>query len=162
RQPVDWRCFSRPAALRRSLSPPGTFRYRRSWITSRWSANSGSLLIAAQAYQAVLQEPVVGRRTYRGWIDERDPVSHGPTLAQAQYLDLQSRLDALARSAYMSGPGAGLEVVLGARSMTDLNERIQFLAAATEQDSILATQVGGVATTLGQRKSHLQTLLARQ
>jgi peptidoglycan hydrolase CwlO-like protein len=82
--------------------------------------------------------------------------------AQAQYLDLQSRLDALARNAYMSGPGAGLEVVLGARSMTDLNERIQFLAAATEQDSILATQVGGVATSLGQRKSHLQTLLSRR
>lgn len=112
---------------------------------------------------AKLQEKVaVARRAFDSVGVQLVGVRTDYDQAQAQYLDLQSRLDALARNAYMSGPGAGLEVVLGAQSMTDLNDRVQFLAAATQQDSILAMQVGGVATTLGQRKSHLQALLGRR
>ena len=40
-------------------------------------------------------------------------------LTQADYDRLQGKVDAIARSAYMNGPGANLEMLLGASSMGD-------------------------------------------
>lgn len=82
--------------------------------------------------------------------------------AQNQYNGLREQLDALARSAYMEGPGGGLEVILGANSMSDLNDRVQFVQQISQVDASVAHQVAGVAAQLGQEQAGLDDLLRQR
>ena len=82
---------------------------------------------------------------------------------QASYQDIQSQLDARAVNAYMFGPQAGLEVLLGASSAGDLNDRVGFLDALAGSDSTLAHRTADAAVRLGRvQASRLQLLRAKQ
>ena len=48
---------------------------------------------------------------------------------------LQGRLDERARAAYITGPAAVLDAVLGAESLTDMSDRLTFLDVLARQDS---------------------------
>jgi murein DD-endopeptidase MepM/ murein hydrolase activator NlpD len=48
---------------------------------------------------------------------------------------LQGRLDQRARAAYITGPAAILEAVLGAESLTEMSDRVTFLDVLARQDS---------------------------
>jgi murein DD-endopeptidase MepM/ murein hydrolase activator NlpD len=48
---------------------------------------------------------------------------------------LQGRLDERARAAYVTGPAAVLDAVLGAESLTDMSDRLTFLDVLARQDS---------------------------
>jgi peptidoglycan LD-endopeptidase LytH len=48
---------------------------------------------------------------------------------------LQGRLDERARAAYITGPAAVLEAVLGAESLTEMSDRVTFLDVLARQDS---------------------------
>jgi peptidoglycan hydrolase CwlO-like protein len=84
------------------------------------------------------------------------------SMDQSQYDELQGHIDTLARQAYMEGPGANLETLLGASSMNDLNDRLEFMSVIGNQDSVLARQVQGVATSLDAQKTQLDGLQSKQ
>ncbi|HEV8572118.1 MAG TPA: peptidoglycan DD-metalloendopeptidase family protein [Actinomycetota bacterium] len=48
---------------------------------------------------------------------------------------LQGRLDERARAAYVTGPAAILEAILGAESLTEMSDRVTFLDVLARQDS---------------------------
>jgi peptidoglycan hydrolase CwlO-like protein len=83
-------------------------------------------------------------------------------LTQADYDRLQGQVDAIARQAYMNGPGANLEMLLGASSMGDLNDRLEYMSSVSLESSTLANEAQSAASTLGDRKQTLDHLLARQ
>jgi len=83
-------------------------------------------------------------------------------LTQADYDRLQGQVDDIARQAYMSGPGSGLEMLLGATSMGDLNDRMEYMSSVSLESSTLANEAQAAASQLGDRKQGLDHLLARQ
>ena len=83
-------------------------------------------------------------------------------LTQADYDRLQGQVDSIARQAYMNGPGANLEMLLGASSMGDLNDRLEYMSSISLESSTLANEAQSAASQLGNRKQSLDHLLARQ
>ena len=58
--------------------------------------------------------------------------------AQARYDEIRSRLEERAAQAFIAGPASDLEIFLGATSMDDLSDRMQFVDAVTQADATLA------------------------
>ena len=56
----------------------------------------------------------------------------GLASARSAYDDAQGRLDQQARQAYMFGPALGLEAILGASSLADLSDRVEFVATRAD------------------------------
>jgi peptidoglycan hydrolase CwlO-like protein len=82
--------------------------------------------------------------------------------ARLRYESLRHRLDQRAADAYMEGPGTGLEVLLGASSLGDFSDRLQFLDSVTQHDSDLANNVQTLANQLHQRETVLNKVLEKQ
>ena len=55
--------------------------------------------------------------------------------ARSAYDDAQGRLDQQARQAYMFGPALGLEAVLGADSLADLSDRMEFVETVSRSQA---------------------------
>lgn len=70
----------------------------------------------------------------------------------------QEQLDQRARVAYETGPGTGLEFILGSTSLTDLNDRLQIVNSAAQSDTDLIDQIQRKKARLAARQIELQTL----
>ena len=81
--------------------------------------------------------------------------------AQAQYVGLQDQLEQRAREAYITGPGSGIEFLLGATSIADLSARMEYVNALSQEDADLATQVQNVRNTLAAKKEDQEKLQAK-
>jgi len=104
----------------------------------------------------------VAQQSFDGVTTQLISLREALSLDQAQYDELQGHIDALARQAYMEGPAANIESLLGASSMNDLNDRMEFMSVIGNQDAILARQVQGLTTTLDAQKTQLEGLQSRQ
>ncbi len=82
--------------------------------------------------------------------------------ARAEYERLRARLDRRAHRAYMEGPGTELEFLLGATSLVDLSDRLEFLNAVTGTDADLAARVQNLEYRLSVRERRLAALAAQQ
>ena len=82
--------------------------------------------------------------------------------AQAEYQGLKSDLEKRARQAYITGPGSGLEFLLGATSIADLSARMEYVNALSQEDADLATEVQNVRNTLAARKEDQEKLQAKR
>jgi murein DD-endopeptidase MepM/ murein hydrolase activator NlpD len=82
--------------------------------------------------------------------------------AQAQYQGLKSDLEERARQAYITGPGSGLEFLLGATSIADLSARMEYVNALSQEDADLATEVQNVRNTLAAQKEDQEKLQAKR
>ncbi|MFL5790071.1 MAG: hypothetical protein ACJ76A_01080, partial [Actinomycetota bacterium] len=60
--------------------------------------------------------------------------------AQARYERIRSQLEDRAAQAFIAGPASDLEIFLGATSMDDLSDRMEFVDAVTQSDAALAQQ----------------------
>jgi murein DD-endopeptidase MepM/ murein hydrolase activator NlpD len=78
--------------------------------------------------------------------------------AQAEYQGLQADLEARARQAYITGPGSGLEFLLGATSIADLSSRMEYVNALSQEDADLATEVQNLRNTLAAKKQAQERL----
>jgi murein DD-endopeptidase MepM/ murein hydrolase activator NlpD len=78
--------------------------------------------------------------------------------AQAEYQDLKADLEERARQAYITGPGSGLEFLLGATSIVDLSARMEYVNALSQEDADLATEVQNVRNTLAAKKEDQEKL----
>ena len=81
---------------------------------------------------------------------------------QTRYDSLRSDLDQRAAYSYMQGAGTGLEMVLGAQSVNEFTDRLEFLDSVQQHDADLALQVQGLADQLHERETVLNRLLAKQ
>ena len=81
--------------------------------------------------------------------------------AQAEYQGLKADLEKRARQAYITGPGSGLEFLLGATSIADLSARMEYVNALSQEDADLATEVQNVRNTLAAKKEDQEKLQAR-
>jgi peptidoglycan hydrolase CwlO-like protein len=81
--------------------------------------------------------------------------------ARERYLNLRARLDERARIAYMEGPGNSLEFLLGATSLADLSDRVEFVDALTQTDADLANEVQNVKNELAAQAKQQAKLQAR-
>jgi peptidoglycan hydrolase CwlO-like protein len=68
--------------------------------------------------------------------------------ARLRYTDLRTQLNARAREAYISGPGNNLDFFLGATSLADLSDRVEFIDALTQTDADLANEVENLKNDL--------------
>jgi murein DD-endopeptidase MepM/ murein hydrolase activator NlpD len=78
--------------------------------------------------------------------------------AQAEYQGLQADLEARARQAYITGPGSGLEFLLGATSIADLSSRMEYVNALSQEDADLATEVQNLRNALAAKKQEQERL----
>jgi murein DD-endopeptidase MepM/ murein hydrolase activator NlpD len=83
-------------------------------------------------------------------------------VTQARYDAVAGRLNERAHDAYIEGPGSGLEFILGAKSLTDLSDRVTFLDAVQQSDADLATQVEILATQLEVEAARMEKLEFKQ
>jgi murein DD-endopeptidase MepM/ murein hydrolase activator NlpD len=81
--------------------------------------------------------------------------------AQSEYQGLKSDLEERARQAYITGPGSGLEFLLGATSIADLSARMEYVNALSQEDADLATEVQNVRNTLAAKKEDQEKLQAK-
>ena len=82
--------------------------------------------------------------------------------AKARYERIRARLNDRAVQAFMFGPGSGLEFVLGATSLSDLSDRIEFVDVVAQSDAGLAQQVANLEAALKIQENDLQQLEAAQ
>src|SRR5437867_1742487 len=61
--------------------------------------------------------------------------------AQARYERILAQLNERAVQAFMSGPASNLDWILGATSLVDLSDRVEFVDAVSQSDADLAAQV---------------------
>jgi len=78
--------------------------------------------------------------------------------AREEYARLRGQLDERAREAYMSGPGDNIEFLLGATSLADLSDRVEFVDALSQTDIDLANQVENLRNDLADRQAEEQDL----
>jgi peptidoglycan hydrolase CwlO-like protein len=70
----------------------------------------------------------------------------------------QDQLNQRARVAYENGPGSGLDFLLGAVSMTDLNDRLQIVENAAQSDTDLIASLDQQRLALGDKQLKLKAL----
>src|SRR6266508_3864241 len=82
--------------------------------------------------------------------------------ANRRFQAVLSRLNERVREAYMQGPGSPVEFLLGATSLADLSDRLEFVDALAQSDSDLADQVQNLKNQLSAQARNQQRLQARQ
>jgi peptidoglycan hydrolase CwlO-like protein len=87
--------------------------------------------------------------------------------ARQRYANLRARLDARARAAFINGPGNSIDFFLGATSLADLSDRVEFVDALTQTDADLANEVENlrndlVAQANAQKKLQIKAAKAYQ
>lgn len=81
--------------------------------------------------------------------------------ARARYSELRAQLDARAAEAYMEGPGTALEFLLGASTLADLSDRVEFVDAVSQTDADLANDVENLRNELAAQEASQERLQAR-
>ena len=82
--------------------------------------------------------------------------------ARAKYERIRARLNQRAAEVYIAGPGSGLEFLLGATSIADLSDRVEFMGAIAESDAELARAVENLENELEADEAELEILKAEQ
>jgi peptidoglycan hydrolase CwlO-like protein len=81
--------------------------------------------------------------------------------ARLRYTDLRAQLNARAREAYISGPGTSIDFFLGATSLADLSDRVEFIDALTQTDADLANEVENLKNDLAAQANAQKKLQAK-
>ncbi len=82
--------------------------------------------------------------------------------AQARYEELRARLQGLTRTAYMEGPLAPVDALLGATSFDDLLNRYQYLDSLQAANAKVADQAAAQAARLSSTQHQLDTLVSQE
>ena len=82
--------------------------------------------------------------------------------AQARYEEIRAQLNDRAVQAFMSGPGSSLEMVLGATSLDDLSDRLEYVDAVAQSDADLAQEVANLQAALEVEAQNLEQLRVQQ
>jgi murein DD-endopeptidase MepM/ murein hydrolase activator NlpD len=96
--------------------------------------------------------------TRREIIDTRVRIEAG----EREYASLRGRLNERAVDVFVGGPATYLDFLLGASSMIDLSDRVEFLDAVQRRDADLSNDVQNTLADLEIARSDLEEMLARQ
>lgn len=80
--------------------------------------------------------------------------------ATARYRALQTRLAERVRDLFIQGPGGAAEFLLGATSLSDLSDRVEFSSAVARSDADLATGVANLRNRLDAQAERQAQLVA--
>jgi peptidoglycan LD-endopeptidase LytH len=83
-------------------------------------------------------------------------------LAKARYDRIVDRLNQRAVEAYMQGPASSLDLLLGARTISDLTDRLAYADALARSDADLAVDVANRRNILTALKAELEVKRARK
>jgi murein DD-endopeptidase MepM/ murein hydrolase activator NlpD len=82
--------------------------------------------------------------------------------ARDRYDTIAKRLNDRAAQAFIQGPGSNFDFLLGATSMSDLSDRMEFVNVIAESDAELAQQVENVRNELMADESEIEDLQAQR
>jgi len=82
--------------------------------------------------------------------------------ARAEYQATRARIDEMARTEYMQGPGSAIEVILGATSFSNLLDRFQFVSDIGQQQQNLGEELQLIEVQLRARSHKLAGLVSEQ
>ncbi len=82
--------------------------------------------------------------------------------ARARYRSIVTQLNERARAAFIQGPASSWEFLLGATSMLDLSDRIEYVDAIATSDADLATEVQNTKRVLSAKEQNLEKLQSAQ
>jgi murein DD-endopeptidase MepM/ murein hydrolase activator NlpD len=82
--------------------------------------------------------------------------------ARDRYDTIVTRLNDRAAQAFIQGPGSNFDFLLGATSMSDLSDRMEFVNVVAESDAELAQQVENVRNELMADESEIEDLQAQR
>ena len=82
--------------------------------------------------------------------------------ARATYEATVTQLNERAKAAFIQGPGSNFEFLLGATSMLDLSDRLEYMDVIATSDVDLATQVQNTKNVLSTKEKNLARLQAAQ
>jgi peptidoglycan hydrolase CwlO-like protein len=98
-------------------------------------------LDALSAEAAILAQKVdEARARYEQITEEYRQIQSDLDDARQRYADLREQLNERARAAYINGPGNSIDFLLGATSLADLSDRVEFVDALTQTDADLANE----------------------
>jgi murein DD-endopeptidase MepM/ murein hydrolase activator NlpD len=115
------------------------------------SRQAGALAAKVDVAQGRWEQITEQLRTTRGELEA----------ARVEYARLRGQLDERAREAYMNGPGDNFEFLLGATSLADLSDRVEFVDALSQTDADLANQVANLRNDLAAQQAEEQDLQAK-
>jgi murein DD-endopeptidase MepM/ murein hydrolase activator NlpD len=82
--------------------------------------------------------------------------------ARSRYDEVRERLNERAAAAFIEGPGSDLEFLLGASTLAELSDRVEFVDAVAESDAALAQEVENLANQLMADEAELNRLRREQ
>jgi peptidoglycan hydrolase CwlO-like protein len=121
-------------------------------VLDRLSAEAAAIAMQIDEHQAVYDQVTAQLQQTKVELDA----------AKQRFQAVLGRLNERVREAYMQGPGTPVEFLLGATSLADLSDRLEFVNALAQSDSDLADQVQNLKNELSARARNQQRLRARQ
>jgi len=121
-------------------------------VLDRLSAEAAAIAMQLDEHQAIYEQVTTQLQQTRVELDA----------ANRRFQAVLSRLNERVREAFMQGPGSPVEFLLGATSLADLSDRLEFVDALAQSDSDLADQVQNLKNQLSAQARNQQRLQARQ
>jgi peptidoglycan hydrolase CwlO-like protein len=111
---------------------------RQQAVLDELSADAAAMADRLQAAESRLELITQQLMQTRGQLSE----------VRDRYDELQGQLDDRLRHTYMNGPGSSIEFLLGAASLADLSDRLEYVDAVARTDNDLATRVENLRNDL--------------
>ena len=121
-------------------------------VLDRLSAEAAAIAMQIDEHQAIYEQVTAQLEQTQVELDA----------ASRRYHAVLGRLNERVREAFMQGPGSPVEFLLGATSLADLSDRLEFVDALAQSDSDLADQVQNLKNELSAQARNQQRLQARQ
>jgi peptidoglycan hydrolase CwlO-like protein len=121
-------------------------------VLDRLSAEAAAIAMQIDEHQAIYEQVTAQLQQTQVELEAANDRFHA----------LLGRLNERLREAFMQGPGSPVEFLLGATSLADLSDRLEFVDALAQSDSDLADQVQNLKNELSAKARNQQRLRARQ
>jgi len=121
-------------------------------VLDRLSAEAAAIAMRIDEHQAIYERVTTQLQQTQVELEE----------ARGRFQAVLGRLNERLREAFMQGPGSPVEFLLGATSLANLSDRLEFVDAMAQSDSDLADRVQNLKNELSAQARNQQRLKARQ
>jgi murein DD-endopeptidase MepM/ murein hydrolase activator NlpD len=121
-------------------------------VLDRLSAEAAAIAMQIDEHQAIYERVTTQLQQTQVELEE----------ARGRFQAVLGRLNERLREAFMQGPGSPVEFLLGATSLANLSDRMEFVDAMAQSDSDLADRVQNLKNELSAQARNQQRLKARQ
>ena len=121
-------------------------------VLDRLSAEAAAIAMQIDEHQAIYEQVTAQLQQTQVELEA----------ANRRFQTVLGLLNERLREAFMQGPGSPVEFLLGATSLADLSDRLEFVDALAQSDSDLADRVQNLKNELSAQARNQQRLRARQ